>query len=47
MMEVLRELDGDAWEWIGNVGVTVSNRVIYAWAALRRLCELLDEAAHA
>lgn len=34
--------DSDAWEWLGELGNIVSNRVIYAWAALRRLCELLD-----
>jgi hypothetical protein len=33
------------WEWIESIGITVSNRVIYAWAALRRLCELLDAPA--
>lgn len=35
--------DTDAWEWVGELGNIVSHRVIYAWAALRRLCELLDE----
>lgn len=35
--------DVDAWEWLGGLGNIVSHRVIYAWAALRRLCELLDE----
>jgi len=34
--------DSDAWEWLGELGNIVSHRVIYAWAALRRLCELLD-----
>lgn len=34
--------DGDAWEWLAELGMIVSHRVIYAWAALRRLCELLD-----
>jgi len=34
--------DGDAWEWLGELGTIVSHRVVYAWAALRRLCELLD-----
>lgn len=32
----------DAWEWVGSVGNIVSYRVVYAWAAVRRLCELLD-----
>lgn len=40
--------DIDAWEWLGGVGSIVSYRVVYAWAAVRRLCELLDERdAHA
>lgn len=34
--------DSDAWEWLGDLGTIVSYRVVYAWAALRRLCELLD-----
>lgn len=44
-----RELkDNDAWEWLGTIGNIVSYRVVYAWAAVRRLCELLDEKdAHA
>jgi len=40
--------DLDAWEWLCSVGNIVSYRVVYAWAAVRRLCELLDEKdAHA
>jgi len=39
--------DPDAWEWLGSVGNIVSYRVVYAWAAVRRLCELLDEVDHA
>jgi hypothetical protein len=35
--------DSDAWEWLGTIGNIVSYRVVYAWAAVRRLCELLDE----
>lgn len=33
--------DGDC-EWVSTVGMVVSYRVVYAWAAVRRLCELLD-----
>jgi hypothetical protein len=35
--------DCDCWEWLYTIGVVVSMRVIYAWAAVRRLCELLEQ----
>lgn len=28
---------------IGSLGIVTSPRVVYAWAAMRRLCELIDE----
>lgn len=33
---------GEDCEWICTIGMVVSYRVVYAWAAVRRLCELLD-----
>lgn len=33
----------DLWESVGNIGKVCAVRVFYAWAACRRLCELLDK----
>lgn len=40
LYDELKDIDG--WEWLDEIGTIVSHRVVYAWAAVRRLCELLD-----
>jgi hypothetical protein len=44
MLEVLHNNDPglDLWEY-NNIGIVTSSRVYFAWAACRRLCELLGE----
>jgi hypothetical protein len=37
-----RDLSYDELEGLGNFGRILSSRVIYAWAALEKLCDLLD-----
>lgn len=31
----------DCWEWAGGTGMVVTGRVVCAWAAVRKLCELI------
>lgn len=39
---LINEIDPDNWEWLGSLGVACASRVVYAWAAVHRLCDLLQ-----
>ena len=40
-VELTHELDWTIMEGLGPLGEVVSTRLVYAWAAIRRLCEVL------
>lgn len=42
LYEGVSKVDQDAWEWVGDIGMVMSSRVIYAAAAVRKLHELLS-----
>jgi hypothetical protein len=42
LIDDLRNVDQDAWEWAGQIGRVTSRRVIYALRAIYRLDELLQ-----
>jgi hypothetical protein len=44
VMDILYNGLQDPFDLLGSLGQVTTPRVIYAWAACRRLCELLDEA---
>lgn len=39
----IKEIDSDAWEWLGSIGRVPSCRLIWCLAAIERLSQLLSE----